>query len=308
MAVEIKRFLDFVEIQTKLATIFPFLVALAFVFYTTGTINVTSTLIYIVAALIVDMAITGTNQHFDTRQEEMSVPHYSDKVSAGILIVMYATASSIGLYLATLHGWTVFFAGVLCFLIGLTYTWGPMPISKSVFGELFAGFTAGFLIMFIVVSINDPAFTPVYVAVNWYEATTVSIDIDVFHLLSFGLVTLPAVFSSANILLANNICDREKDRQYRYTLTHHLGLGLALKLFGLLYLGSYLAIVVAVGLGILPWLSLITLVTVIPVYKNVQKFNAVHVKAETFVLSVQNYTLILVSLAGGIFLAGVLPW
>lgn len=301
---EILKFLDFVEIQTKLATIFPFLVALTFVFYKTGQINLISTLIYITAALIVDMAITGTNHHFDTRQEEESTPHYSTKVSASILIFMYTLASVIGLTLAFRHGLPVFFAGVLCFFIGLIYTFGPMPISKSVFGEVFAGFTAGFLIMYIVASINDPSFVPVDIFIN-FDNFNVMVNVDVLSLLGYGLITLPAVFSSANILLANNICDREKDRKYRYTLTHHIGLKNALWLFAALYYLSYLAIILAVALGILPWLSLLTLVTLIPVQKNIKKFFAVHVKEETFILSVQNYTMILVSLAATLFVSGL---
>lgn len=300
---EIKRFLSFVEIQTKLATIFPFLVALAYVFYTTGTINIISTALYIVAALIVDMAITATNQHFDKREEKGETPHYSNLVSISIIIIMYTIAAVLGLYLASIHGLVVFLAGVFCFMIGIMYTFGPIPISKSVYGEIAAGFVAGFLIMFIVVSINNPLFMPVVAVFNQYNFNF-TLNIDIIGLLSFGLVTLPAVFSSANILLANNICDAKKDRAYRYTLTHHIGNKKALMLFAALYYASYLAIVVAVILQIIPAWSLLTLITFVPVQKNISKFFKQQIKDITFVLSVRNYSIILFVFALSITIDG----
>ena len=72
----VKSFLDFVEIRTKLATFLPFLVALAYSFYMTGRINVQSTLIYLAAALLLDMSVTAINNHFNKR-EEKEKPHYS---------------------------------------------------------------------------------------------------------------------------------------------------------------------------------------------------------------------------------------
>lgn len=289
----VKHFLSFVEIQTKLATVFPFLFAIAYVFYRRGTINWYSSFLYLIAAVIVDMAITATNNHFDTRQEEESTPHYNTKLSGILIIIMYSIASLIGLYLASYHGIILLLAGVACFAIGLFYTFGPMPISKSVFGEIFAGFTCGFLIMFIVVTINDPMFMPVVIM---YDANQfwVNVHIDFVTLVSFGIVTIPAVFCIANILLANNICDQEKDRKYRYTLAHHIGTKNALVLFAILYYLSYITIIVAVLLGILPIWTLLTILTIIPVQKNITKFNKEQIKQTTFVLSVKNYTIIMI--------------
>lgn len=304
MRKQVKHFLSFVEIQTKLATFFPFLLAISYVFYVHGNINVYSSFIYLISALIVDMAITATNNHFDTRQEEESTPHYSTKVSALIIIIMYVIATVLGLYLASLHNIILLFAGVACFIIGIFYTFGPMPISKSVFGEVFSGFTCGFLVMFIVTTINNPFFLPV--SIIYDNSFLFSIQINFLELFSFALVTLPAVFCISNILLANNICDQEKDRKYRYTLTHHIGTKKSLVLFSWLYYASYICISIGVAFKLLPVWSLVTILTLFPVQKNIIKFREKQIKQLTFILSVKNYTMIIcvfsVSLGiGGLF-------
>jgi len=299
-----KRFLDFVEIQTKLATFFPFLLALAYAFYTTGTINLYSTLIYIPAALLIDMSITAINNHFNHREEGRE-PHYSHKAGLVIICLMILISAAIGLYLVYLHGVVLLMAGGLCFVVGICYTLGPMPISKSVFGEAFAGVFAAGMVMFIVLTINDPAFLPVSLTYISGDIR-LTIDINIRQLLSFALVALPATLCVSNILLANNICDEEADRSFRYTLVHHIGSQKALRLFAVLYCGAYLAIVAASLLGLLPLWCLLTLLTAIPVQKNVRIFLDKQVKSETFVLSVKNFTLIAMALTFCIFIGGIL--
>lgn len=298
------RFFSFVEIQTKPATIIPALVALAYVFYTTGRINVLSTLIYLVAALLLDMSVTAINNYFDKR-EEQQIPHFSKPVSLGIIFTMLLVFAVLGLYLAYLHGITVLLAGAFCLLVGVAYTFGPVPISKSPYGELASGFTAGTVLMFIVVSINNPAFRPLGLALDIHYLR-LALDIDLVGLLSFVLITLPIVFCAANITLANNICDAEKDRPYRYTLPHSVGISNALRLYSGLYYGAYTAITLAVLLGILPVWCLATLATIVPIQKNINRFLDKQEKNTTFILSVRNFSLILLVFAISIVIGGLL--
>ena len=303
-AVGIKRFFRFVEIETKLATLIPALVALAYVFYTTGTINVRSMVIYFVAALFLDMSVTAINNHLDQREDPNQTPHYGTVVSLAVICTMLLIFAVLGSYLAYLHGLTVLLAGLLCLIVGVAYTFGPAPISKSPYGELAAGFIAGTMIMFIVVSINNPAFDPLGLAFDRAE-WRLMMNIDLVGLLSFGLITLPAAFCAANIMLANNICDAEKDRPFRYTLVHSLGRAKSLYLFAALYYGSYFAIVLASLLGILPLWSLLTLGTLPLVQKNIRLFFREQDKRTTFILAVKNFTLILLVFACSIVLGGI---
>lgn len=286
-----KNFFAFVEIQTKLATIFPFLTALAYVFYATGSISLLSTLIYIPAALLLDMSVTAINNHIDYREENLE-PHYGKWTSFFIIAVMLTISAMLGLYLVYLHGVVLLMTGAFCFFIGITYTFGPAPISKSPYGEAASGFVAGTVIMFIGATINNPDFRPIdlmYCSDNF----RLLVDIDLLGLMGFGIVTLPATFSASNILLANNICDYEKDRAFRYTLVHHIGVKNALKLFAALYYAAYSAIVVAVIIGFIPFWSLVTLLTLIFVQKNIRLFFKKQAKSETFVLAVKNFVIIM---------------
>ena len=301
---EVKRFLSFVEIKTKAATLFPFLVALSYVFYITGAINLISTLIYIPAALFLDMSVTAINNHLDYREENKS-PHYGNWVGWLIIGAMLLVSAVLGLYLVYLHGFTLFVAGAFCFVIGIIYTFGPAPISKSPYGELASGFVAGTVIMFIVVTINDPNFQPLGMAFNIEEAR-LRMDIDIIWLASFVIITLPAALSASNILLANNICDAEADRAFRYTLVHHIGVDNGLKLFAAMYYASYLAIIIASLLGLIPLWSLLTLVTLVSVQKNITRFFKRQAKPDTFVLSVENFTTIMSVYAISMVVGGLL--
>ena len=302
---QLRRFLNFVEIRTKLATFLPFCAALAYVFYTNGSINVRSTLIYLLAALFLDMSVTAINNYFNSK-EENEIPHYGQQISLVIIGIMMLIAIGLGLYLVYLHGFTILFLGVYCFFIGIAYSFGPAPICKSPYGEIFSGFTIGTVIMFIVVSINDPAFLPLGLSFSLSELR-LGLDIDLVYLFTFGVVTLPATLAGANIMLANNICDREADRLFRYTLVHSLGLKKSLFLFAGLYYFAYFSILLAILLGRIPLFCILTLGTFPIVQKNVRRFKQTQSKQETFVLSVKNFTLILVVYALSMAFGAIIP-
>ena len=302
---KLKRFFRFVEIETKLATMIPSLAALAYVFYTTGTINFSSMGIYFIAALFLDMSVTAINNHLDKREDESQTPHYSKLTSLAIIGAMLLVFSALGLYLAYLHGVTVLLAGVFCLFVGVAYTFGPAPISKSAYGELVSGFTVGSVVMFIVVSINNPDFQPLGL-VFYMSELRLAMDIDLVGLAAFALVTLPAAFSTANIMLANNICDEERDRPFRYTIVHHLGKKRALYLFAGLYYGVYLAVVMASILRIVPLWCLLVLGTLPLVQRNIRSFFAEQKKNTTFLLAIKNFVIIMLAYILGIVLGGVI--
>jgi len=298
----LKTFLSFVEIQTKLASVMPFLAALAYAFYLTGTINLRSSLIYLVAALLFDMSVTAINNYMDKR-ETRAMPHFSRPVSLVIIFSMIIAAGVLGLHLAYLYGLAVLWAGVICFAAGIAYTYGPAPISKSPYGEAVSGLVMGTVIMFIVVSINAPGIPLVGIMLYDWQ---LFIDINLVNLLAFVLITLPAVCLIANIMLANNICDLEADRATRYTMARHIGIPNALALFATLNCLAYLSIVAASILGIVPLWCLLTLITVWPVQKNIRIFFRKQVKPDTFSLAVKNFMLIMLVFTLTLLIGGIL--
>ena len=250
------------------------------------------------------MSVTAINNHFNTREENKN-PHYGSFKSLAIIGGMLLTSAALGIYLVCLHGFTILFAGIFCALVGVAYSFGPAPICKTPYGEAASGFTIGAVIVFIVVSINDPGFMPLGLSFDPAELR-LALNIDLPALALFGLVTLPAVFCIANIMLANNICDAESDRALRYTLVHSIGVEKSLGLFSGLYYGAYGAILLAVVLRQVPVWCLLVLVTYLPIRKNIRRFREQQSKARTFALSVKNAVLILLAYAFTMAMGGLI--
>jgi 1,4-dihydroxy-2-naphthoate octaprenyltransferase len=94
-------------------------------------------------------------------------------------------------------------------------------------------------------------------------------------------------------MLANNICDLEKDIQVkRFTLPYYIGRK-ALGLFAFAYYLTYAATVLMVIFKILSPLCLLSLVTIFPVQNNINRFYKKQEKSTTFVLAIKNFILIM---------------
>jgi 1,4-dihydroxy-2-naphthoate octaprenyltransferase len=107
-------------------------------------------------------------------------------------------------------------------------------------------------------------------------------------------------------MLANNICDIDKDVAVgRFTLPYYIN-DYALLLFSAFYYLAYLSVVVMVIFGLLTPLSLLVLLTGLPVQKNITRFNKKQKKEETFIVSIQNFLLVIITHTILIFLGGAL--
>jgi 1,4-dihydroxy-2-naphthoate octaprenyltransferase len=70
----------------------------------------------------------------------------------------------------------------------------------------------------------------------------------------------------------------------------------AMTLLKLLFALAYVAIIIALALGVLPLYSLLTLITIIPLMKNLRLFAANPTKKDTFGAIVGSFVMITVSL------------
>jgi len=297
----IKNFLDFVEIRTKIASVFPFLVGVGYVLYNFASFKPRQTLIFFAAMLLFDMTTTAINNHIGHRQTGRS-PHYSAAVSLAIIAAMLLSAAVLGLYLVSISGIVILLVGIFCFAIGITYTFGPLPISRTPFGELFSGLVMGVCIPFIAVQINNPI-----IDISLYNFSRVIIGAEWAELLALGLVVVPLICCIANIMLANNICDVEEDlRIKRYTLPVYIGVEKSLRLYGLLYLAAYLFIAIAAIARVVPLFTLAVLFTCIPVRKNILRLMELQDKKRSFPTAVLNFLLICVPYAACIWLGSLL--
>lgn len=298
----VKAFLKFVEIQTKVASMIPFLLGTLFVLYIYEDINMINLLLMFVSLISVDMATTALNNYFDhkkaIKKEGFGYEHHNamkayeldPSLAKNTVIALVVIAASAGLVLYMRTNIIVLLLGMVSFSIGVIYSYGPVPISRTPFGEFFSGFFMGVIIVFISIYIHIYDKGIFYLL---YSDGMITVNADIRQLLYIFLFCIPTFMGIANIMLANNICDMEDDIvNKRYTLPIFIGEEKALKLFNAIYMIAYAAIAVLMVLGIEPYLSVVALLTAIPVKKNIEEFKKLHTKKDTFVLAVKNFLLI----------------
>jgi len=296
----IRNFLSYIEITTKIASVFPFLVGVGFAVYRYGSLRPKHTLVFFLAMLLFDMTTTAINNHVGHRQTGR-VPHYRVSISVAIILIMGLSALALGIYLVSITSIVILLAGMLCFGIGVLYICGPLPIARTPFGELVSGTVMGVFIPFIAVEINRPM-----IGIAFPDFNRLVITIDWLDTAALGFAVMPLICCIANIMLANNICDMQEDVSVRrYTLPFYIGLKKSLWLYGLIYATAYLFIILASVLGIIPVFSVITLLTIIPVRKNIRRFNDFQDKQQTFITAVKNFLTILIPYTACIWLGAV---
>jgi 1,4-dihydroxy-2-naphthoate polyprenyltransferase len=225
----IRQFFAVVEMRTKVISVSTFLVASLYAWSVGHGVGWLAALLLAVAVLCVDMGTTAFNTFYDfvrrvdTRRstEEPGKVLVHEGVAPGhafvVSIVLYAVAAGTGIAVAVLSSGWIIVAGVAGMLVGFLYTGGPLPISRTPFGELFAG---GFLgtVLFLVV----------------YGVHAGSID------RAAVVASLPSTLLIAAVLTVNNTCDIDGDRAAgRRTLSIVLGRRAASVLIDALCLAAY---------------------------------------------------------------------
>jgi len=297
-----KRLLSYVEITTKITSTFAFLLTAAFLFYLNGPINWRLSLLFFAAMFLFDLATTAINNYIDTKTNQQTL-QFTRSTALAIIFVLLGVSAFLGLYLVWLTDVVVLLLGGLCFLCGILYTFGPVPISRQPWGEILSGIFYGFFIPFILLYINMPEGT--FLTLEW-NLQTVSLDLQIVPISTAAILSVIPVCCTANIMLANNICDVEQDVLVkRYTLPYYLGRKASLHLFAAVYYTTYLAMILMVALKILAPLCLLSLATLIPVRKNIHTFFGEQVKSKTFITSIKNYVIIMGTDTALIFLSGL---
>lgn len=298
--INMKDIIELVELRTKIASVIPFVVGLLYSIWTFGNFNAVNMALFFVGMLCFDMATTVMNNLMDYvkaknetyRQEENIIGTSSLTVKQATMIFgsLVGVATIIGLILVMRTNVILLFVGMLCFVIGIFYTFGPIPISRMPLGEVLSGVTMGFGIFWIVIFLNSPEASFAWMGL---EDGMLIVRLALLDHFKVALLSLPLVCTIANIMLSNNLCDLETDiTNHRYTLVYYIGKSMALTLYQGLYLISFIAMVLAVVFKIAPIMMLGTLVIGIPVYKNIQLFIQKQEKRTTFALAIKNMLMI----------------
>ncbi len=291
------------EIQTKITSLFAFAMSLAYLHYLNQPLDWTKTGIFFAAMFLFDLTTTGINNYIDTRTNDQ-VLQFKRPAARAIIFIMLAISTGLGLWLVILTDWVVLGIGALCFICGVFYTYGPVPISRIPLGEVLSGVFYGLLIPFLLLYINLPAGTLLSFGI---QDGIASLEVSLLPLMTLGLICWAPMVCTANIMLANNICDLEKDILVnRHTLPYYIGKPKAVALYALLYYSVYVVALLLVILNFLPPWYLLLLVTLIPVEMNLRVFRKKQEKALTFITSIKNYILLMAGQCITLLLCGVL--
>lgn len=284
----VKYFIDFVELKTKLISVFSFIVAVLFYIhylYPIYGIDVINIVIFFVSMLAIDMFTTALNHlsaifkekkkslYDEKLLKDMDENNYSMKTNYIIIVGLFFVFTTLGIILVLRSNIGVLLLGMLSVLIGIIYSFGKRPIAYTPFGEIFAGGAMGGILPVIVI------FT--------------QFDHLPFELSPFlAIVFMPLAFLIGNVLFANNICDLELDvHNGRYTLAHYTGKEFGAKLLHLSNLGALGCITLASLLGYLPLFFNVMYVLYILMFKNTMIFSEKFDKEQSFVYILKNFVL-----------------
>lgn len=285
----INRFLDYVEIRTKITSTFAFIMTIALLVYHKQSIDWKLTLVFFASMFLFDLTTTAINNYIDTKTNNQTL-QFKRKTALIIILVLFGISTAFGLYLAYMSDIVIFLIGGLCFLCGVFYTYGPLPISRMPLGEFFSGLFYGFFIPFIILYLNTPKGTFLSFDIN---SQSVSVELMIWPIASLLLFAIIPFCTTANIMLANNMCDLKKDILVkRHTLPYYVGKK-SIYLYAGIYYMTYLATIVMVVVGILSPICLLSLLTIFIVQKNIKQFMKKQDKATTFILSIKNYVIIM---------------
>ncbi|HFI0384717.1 TPA: 1,4-dihydroxy-2-naphthoate polyprenyltransferase [Streptococcus suis] len=291
-------FLEFVEMKTKVASVFPMTLGILWAIYRYQTFNWLNTLLFVLAVLSFDMCTTAINNSMDYykakdeiyRQESNVIGKFSldFRQMIGIVFALLIFSVIVSLVLVWRTSWLLLPMGALCFLIGIFYTFGPIPLSRMPLGEVFSGVTMGFGIFFLAVFIQQPDL----LLTSQVSGQWMTLQFSWTRIIEIIFMSIPLVTLIANIMLANNTCDLEEDiRNHRYTLVYYIGKKNALKLYFVLASLPWLLWIIYCLTGFLPIWALAGLIGVWPAYKSLETFLKKQVKRETFIEAVKSFVL-----------------
>ncbi|WP_251554566.1 1,4-dihydroxy-2-naphthoate polyprenyltransferase [Neobacillus muris] len=251
----------------------------------------------LIACLIIQAATNMFNEYYDFKRgldTEQSVGIGGSIVRDGIkpktvmqlALGLYGIALLLGIYICANSSWWLALVGLIGMAVGYLYTGGPVPISSTPFGEIFAGFFMGMLIILI----------SFFIQTGTVDTGSVLVSVPIFVLVGA-------------ILLSNNIRDLEGDKEFgRKTLAILLGKKKAIYLLAGMFFFSYLWVFALIISGVAPIWSALVLLSVSKPIKAIKVFKAgtmpIHM-APAMKATAQTNTIFGFLLAIGIF-AGII--
>jgi 1,4-dihydroxy-2-naphthoate octaprenyltransferase len=310
--VSLAVFLEVVEIRTKVASVFPFIMGVLFSLVYFHEFHPLNTFIFFVGMILFDLTTTSINNYMDFKKAKSQVYKYEQNVIGrekipearvrNMIFAMLALTLLIGLYLTWTTGWLLLLMGLVVCFIGVFYTFGPVPLSRMPLGEVFSGVTMGLGIFAITIYLNTVTQKVFYLDID-FAAGTFGLVGHLWAVCAIVLASLPLVFTIANIMLANNLRDLETDiENHRYTLVYYIGRTTGIHLFQGLMLASYVAVLLGFLFGLYQWPILLVFLTLPKIRQNLKEHKESLPHPRSFGYSIKNMILFNSSYAVGLIL------
>ena len=186
----------------------------------------------LIATILIQSATNMFNEYYDFKRgldshESVGIAGaivrngMSPRLVLTIALIFYGIAAVIGIIITINSSWWILLIGAVSMAVGYLYTGGPFPISWTPFGEIFAGFFMGTVIIMITFYIHTGT-------------------LHVFPL----LMSIPPAITIGLLNMANNIRDRRKDKESgRKTFVILVGKPFAVMTSAALLLFSYIFLI-----------------------------------------------------------------
>ena len=291
----ILAFFALTEIKTKITSLLVFLLTMAYFLMRGWPVKPLANALFFAAMISLDLAVSALNHYMDSKVDGSRLP-LSRPLALALILGLLILSAALGLALLVLTDPLILIPGGLAFLVGIAYSAGPLPLSRTALGELLSGLFYGFLIPALLFYIN---LAPESFIAWQRQGVHMSLTLHLPNLLALFLFSIAPVTATSAIMLANNICDLEADRLTgRRTLPHWLGIKRSLWLFALLAYLPLASLILMVLLGQLSPLALLALILLLPATFWVKSFWSRQDKRDTFPLSLKLYLLNIGGLTG----------
>src|SRR5699024_6938066 len=219
--------------------------------YMDGPIHIPVFLAMLFSSIFIQAATNMFNEYYDyvrglDHDESVGIggtivrDGIAPKTVLRLAFTFFGFAVLLGIYICLASSWWIAVIGVISMAIGYLYTGGPLPIAYTPFGELASGLLMGTVI----------------IGISYFIQTT-HVTLEVLF------ISIPVAIFIGAIMLSNNIRDLDNDKvNGRKTIAILLGKEKAVQFLQLLFTVAYVLTVSFIGFGILPLLSIITLLSV----------------------------------------------
>lgn len=280
----LKQYILLSQMEYSSTTFFPGFMGILYAWYNYESFHLAFSLLALLTVILFQLAISLRDNYLDYIIADKKSADSAQEMILGkeriplknVRFAYYITGAIsilIGLFLVLQTTYILFIIGIAGILIGILYTYGPIPISSTPTGEFFVGLSYGFGIFTALLYVN----TFEVLIVNWITLGQIIV------------ASIPTTITVISVLLANNICDLEEDiEDDRFTLPYYIGIEKALTVFKSFYYAGYIAIILSIVFGTFPRFVALSLLTFPYVFKNIQIFMSEQDKTTTFLTTIIN--------------------